>query len=613
MFGSRGAYDDEPDYSGPDSSGDDSSGPGFHGDDEEPIHEGPPSPVGQDERRMQVRAYNHWSSLLADRNFPSIEDLDPASLKDFGPYSVLLDFTQGVENPAVEYLGEQLAEECSAQDAIDAVSEIPARSLLSRITDHYMQILANQAPIGFEAEFVNQRGATALYRGILLPYSSDDETIDFIFGVINWKEVADQQTADELLLEIGQALEADAAADADADADENADENGRDRGAHDVLVLKQPVLRHRDADELPVPAFGGGGQDRTEWPVQQWDDEEGEEDEEDEDDSAQSEWNRTAIGETARDYGLDDDYDEPELEDVDDVVDPLADDSVGAGLSSLIGRGVKPRPTLELPSAYDEDDAPPVPQAYEPETPPPGSGFVPAAALSTDSSDADHDEFDIDGFESGEAQHEPARPGEAEGLYDCLAAARELALAASSTEDRSRDALYQAVGRAYDFSIEAAADPEGFRELIADSGLKVQERAPMTPVVKLVFGADYDKTRVTEYAAVLSHAHRLQVERGSLARYLGEAEGGLKGVVQAERRARREEAGEKVDDRASLRESLATRLRGIEPVGFEDLAPDGPEFALVMVRRTEDGELSVLGEIPEDVPLLERAARKLLA
>ena len=135
----------------------------------------------------------------------------------------------------------------------------------------------------------------------------------------------------------------------------------------------------------------------------------------------------------------------------------------------------------------------------------------------------------------------------------------------------------------------------------------------MTPVVKLVFGADYDKTRVTEYAAVLSHAHRLQVERGSLARYLGEAEGGLKGVVQAERRARREEAGEKVDDRASLRESLATRLRGIEPVGFEDLAPDGPEFALVMVRRTEDGELSVLGEIPEDVPLLERAARKLLA
>jgi len=625
IFGSRGAYDDEPDYSGPDYSGpdysgEDSSGPDFDGDDEDTIDAGPPSPVGQDERRMQVRAYNHWASLLADRNFPSIEDLDPALLKDFGPYSVLLDFTQGVENPAVEYLGERLAEECSAQDeidSIDAVSEIPARSLLSRITDHYMQILANQAPIGFEAEFVNRRGATALYRGILLPYSSDDETIDFIFGVINWKEVADQQTADELLLEIGQALEADAAADEDSYLGEDEvleleEPAGQDEdpvtGDGEPVDWRAPVEESAPASqyaptELPAPAFGADA------------DADADADELDEV-SRESEWNRKPIGETAKDYGLDDDYDEPELEDVDDVVDPLADDSVGVGLSSLIGRGTKPRPTLEMPSAYPEEDEPPVPQAYEPEERQPEVSFVPAAPLSTDSDTSEDDEFDIDGLDSEHSEDAPASaaksPGEAEGLYDCLAEARELALVASSSEDRSRDALYRAVGRAYDFSLEAAADPEGFEELIADSGLKVQERAPMTPVVKLVFGADYDKTRVTEYAAVLSHAHRLQVERGSLARYLGEAEGGLKGVVQAERRARREEAGEKVDDGASVRESLAKKLRSIEPLAFDDLDPEGAEFALVMVRRTEDGELLVVGEIPEDVPLVERAARKLL-
>ena len=69
-----------------------------------------------------------------------------------------------------------------------------------------MQILANQAPIGFEAEFVNQREKTILYRGILLPFSSDDETIDFIYGVINWKELADARAADELMLELDQSL-----------------------------------------------------------------------------------------------------------------------------------------------------------------------------------------------------------------------------------------------------------------------------------------------------------------------------------------------------------------------------------------------------------------------
>ncbi len=74
----------------------------------------------------------------------------------------------------------------------------------------------------------------------------------------------------------------------------------------------------------------------------------------------------------------------------------------------------------------------------------------------------------------------------------------------ATSEDRTRDALYEAIGRAYDFSLAAAeATGRGFAELLADAGLSTQDRAPMTPVVKLVFGADYDKTRLTEYAAAL--------------------------------------------------------------------------------------------------------------
>ena len=74
----------------------------------------------------------------------------------------------------------------------------------------------------------------------------------------------------------------------------------------------------------------------------------------------------------------------------------------------------------------------------------------------------------------------------------------------------------------------AAADqPEEFDELVADSGLTIQDRAPMTPVVKLVFGTDYDKTRLTEYAAALAHAHRIGLLSGQLGEYLANAPGGL--------------------------------------------------------------------------------------
>jgi hypothetical protein len=199
------------------------------------------------------------------------------------------------------------------------------------------------------------------------------------------------------------------------------------------------------------------------------------------------------------------------------------------------------------------------------------------------------------------------------GLYDCLAAARELARAADSTEDRSRSALYAAVGRAYDFSLAAQDAPEDYAELIADAGLTVQERAPMTPVVKLVFGHDYDKTRLTEYAAVLTHAHRLNLDRGSLAGYLAGTEGGVKAIVKAERRLRREEQGKPaIEDHAAVREALAQALRALEAISLEELDGGASEFALALIRRDEIGCAEILGEIPEDVAMIERAARKLV-
>ena len=162
--------------------------------------------VGTDERRMHVRAYNHWVSLLGGRAYPSIEDLDPANIADFGPHSVLLDFSLGIENPAIAYLGRALREECSLDSSVTHISQVPSRSLLSRLTDHYLQIIANRSPIGFEAEFVGVRGHNTLYRGILMPFSSDDESIDFIYGVINWKELVDAETQAKLHAEIAAAV-----------------------------------------------------------------------------------------------------------------------------------------------------------------------------------------------------------------------------------------------------------------------------------------------------------------------------------------------------------------------------------------------------------------------
>lgn len=112
---------------------------------------------------------------------------------------------------------------------------MPARSLLTRLTDHYLQIIANAAPVGFEAEFINQRDASIRYRGILMPFSSDDETIDFIYGVINWKEAVSDSLRDQLGAEMEAALAAPAThsnaaiwADGPSATSDFADENERE-------------------------------------------------------------------------------------------------------------------------------------------------------------------------------------------------------------------------------------------------------------------------------------------------------------------------------------------------------------------------------------------------
>lgn len=177
----------------------DGSGPQQQTLDTEPdvAMEAPPM-VRFDERRMHVRAYNYWASLLGDRSFPSIEDLNPGEIEDFGSHSVLIDFTGGIADPGVAFLGSALMRECGITGTLTRISQVPPRTLLSRLTDHYLQIVANQAPIGFEAEFTNQRGAEILYRGIMMPFSSDDDSIDFVYGVINWKEVAAPDVTEDI-------------------------------------------------------------------------------------------------------------------------------------------------------------------------------------------------------------------------------------------------------------------------------------------------------------------------------------------------------------------------------------------------------------------------------
>jgi hypothetical protein len=190
------------------------------------------------------------------------------------------------------------------------------------------------------------------------------------------------------------------------------------------------------------------------------------------------------------------------------------------------------------------------------------------------------------------------------GLADRLCVAREAADAVKNADVRSRSALYRALGDAYDFALAAEAAPEDYAEILEDAGLKAQDRAPMTPVVKLIFGIDYDKTRLTEFAAALSYGRRENVPQAGLTSFLEGFGGGLKAVVAAERRARRPE------QKPDATEAALEALRHAQPVTYVSLPSGDEEFVLLVARRQPDGLLGVVAPVAFDKALIERAARK---
>ncbi|WP_250890585.1 PAS domain-containing protein [Sphingobium nicotianae] len=411
--------------------------------------EAPPI-VRFDERRMHIRAYNYWASLLGDRTLPSIEDLNPAEIHDFGSHSVLLDFTSGIDDPSIAFLGTALAAQCDVTTPIARASQIPPRTLLSRLTDHYLQIIANAAPIGFEAEFTNQRDSEIMYRGIMMPFSTDDDTIDFVYGVINWKEVVSDTFADSIAAEV---------------------------------AASGPA-------PLPAP---------TTVPV--WAD---------------------------RPSALDLDFGEEE----------------------------------------DEDDA--------------QDGIGEAFELTSDMI---------------------AQPDEETMLGDSLALAREAAAAAHASEGRTRAALYRAIGLAHAFACVAAARPADYTELLTDSGIAVQERSPLTALAKLVFGHNYDKTRLTEFVCAIQYALDADMAPGALTDHLLALPGGLKGLVASVRAAKR---GETPAPPPKKNARVLRKLGRAAPIENALLPVDENGLAVVVVRQEGDGSLAIVGALPQDDRVIGR-------
>lgn len=455
----------------------------------------------QQERRITFRLYDSWEKIAGESGIPALKDLSRDDIEPFRKNLVLIDMREGQEKATFQVLGNDLVKDQDENLVGKSLSHVPRKTMLSRVTDHYLEVLSNRVPIAFEAEFINRDDDKALYRGILLPFSDDGTNINFILGGVRWilaKDVKldeDKPSIEELMKSIAAGRE-------DTAEDETLDEVVSDNKIEEVDEYFEIETEEEQQEEYI------------------------------------------------------------EIEDT-----PSFEESV---INEI---------TADLEQPLEEET--------EVETTP----TKPIA----------------------EVHEEPAVKVEPADLNTELKKTRKYINKQDTTHNRSRDALYNILTAIYKFHEIANLNYTSYKELVADNNLKIQVRAPFTPALKLCLGKEYDKTRLTEYAAALGIAQHLGVSTEDFHDFIKNFPGGIKGCVQEMRALRKGMPSSNSKKQTSLDEakSILNDLPTIGSLQLEDGHHDIEDYSIVLVRKSGESNqvIKILDEKHTKIdPILKRAA-----
>ena len=132
--------------------------------------------------------------------------------------------------------------------------------------------------------------------------------------------------------------------------------------------------------------------------------------------------------------------------------------------------------------------------------------------------------------------HQPSLIQHRRTLQTKLTDVRAKADEARQAKLRANSALYEGLGAAYDFALDAEDNPEEYLRLVQAEGLKIQLRSPMRPVAKLAFDGMCDETTIEQLEAVLAWAFDEELPRGTLADRI-ETAGGIGPILNGQARA----------------------------------------------------------------------------
>ncbi|MFL6786929.1 MAG: hypothetical protein ACJ8E0_11735 [Sphingomicrobium sp.] len=442
--------------------------------------------IDASERRRHASVLNYWLSIRGEKEFPPLHDLDPLELSDAGPQSILMELISGGHDAEIRHMGEALRD---GGDWPERIMDADSPSVLSCIAKKLPIVAISRDFLAFEDEFDSGDGPAHCWV-TLLPLSAGGAWVDYVYALVS--------------------VEA---------ASSKAEKPARSRKAPEVEEFEEPVVEMGEEPVAaePVPDEAVDLQENI------------------------IELNQSpeeAPSETSVVQEIDESADEPQAEGEGPAT---RSGKSGPGFSKLLDSlagltgfyGSQPVQVEPVMPVTDETEAAAESVGDEPTE----EEAVPEEAVAEKVEEAEPElvaeEETV--LEKPAKKEQPTRASEGT-LQDKLTDVRAKADEARMAKLRANAALYEGLGAAYDFALDAEEAPEEYLRLVEAQGLKIQLRSPMKPVVKLAFDGLCDDATIKQLEAVLAWAFDEELPRGTLAERI-EAAGGIAPILNGEAKA----------------------------------------------------------------------------
>jgi hypothetical protein len=140
------------------------------------------------EMRLTMRVLAYWRDICRGRDFPRASDIAPATVGEDWQHCLLIKVEPAAERSTFLFIGPALR--VPQEPALEGqpLIQCPRKTLLGQATAYAASVVAKRVPISMGGAAVHL-GASILYRSILLPVSTDGETIDGLLGAANFRAV----------------------------------------------------------------------------------------------------------------------------------------------------------------------------------------------------------------------------------------------------------------------------------------------------------------------------------------------------------------------------------------------------------------------------------------